>query len=202
MNKKEKPGDYVGQRIMESAQEIWLAGLSAFRRADQDGENLFENLVEEGRKIESRFRQAADATFGEVKGRANSNWGNLEQVFEERVAQVLHQLGVPNRQELDIITQRIDDLERQIAALGGTATGSGSSIGKDNLKKISGIGEALERRLNEHGIIRYQQIAQWSAADVDGMAAILGARHAARIIADDWISQARSLHQTKYGKTP
>lgn len=61
----------------------------------------------------------------------------------------------------------------------------------DDLKKIKGVGPALEKTLNELGIYTYAQIAVWSAENiawVDGNLKFKG-----RITRDDWISQAKSL---------
>ncbi|MYM31746.1 hypothetical protein GTP58_25790 [Duganella sp. CY15W] len=41
------------------------------------------------------------------------------QLFEERVLRALSSIGVPNRQEIDALNQRIDELTRQVAALSG-----------------------------------------------------------------------------------
>jgi len=41
------------------------------------------------------------------------------QLFEERVLRALSSIGVPNREEIDALNQRIDALTRQVAALSG-----------------------------------------------------------------------------------
>lgn len=61
---------------------------------------------------------------------------------------------------------------------------------RDNLKKIKGVGPAIERTLNEMGIVRFQQIADMSEYDIDRVAQRLkGFR--SRIYREDWIGQAR-----------
>ncbi|MFW2406010.1 MAG: helix-hairpin-helix domain-containing protein [Gammaproteobacteria bacterium] len=62
----------------------------------------------------------------------------------------------------------------------------------DNLKKIRGIGPALERRLHKHGIRRYEQIAELSEHDLIEIAEQLAiAPNLAQ--RDRWIEQARDL---------
>jgi polyhydroxyalkanoate synthesis regulator phasin len=41
------------------------------------------------------------------------------QLFEERVLRALSSIGVPSREEVDALQQRIDELTRQVAALTG-----------------------------------------------------------------------------------
>lgn len=61
----------------------------------------------------------------------------------------------------------------------------------DDLKRIKGIGPDLERRLNEHGVRRYSQIAAWTAADVQRFNGDLG--QDGRIQHENWIEQAQIL---------
>lgn len=66
----------------------------------------------------------------------------------------------------------------------------------DDLKLIKGVGPAIEKTLNELGIRRYDQIAQMSEYDIDRVANRLkGFR--SRIYREDWIGQARDLHDQK-----
>lgn len=67
---------------------------------------------------------------------------------------------------------------------------------RDDLKKIKGIGPAIERTLNELGVCRYHQIAEMSEYDIDRVAQQLkGFR--SRIYREDWIGQARDLQYDK-----
>lgn len=61
--------------------------------------------------------------------------------------------------------------------------------GGDDLKRITGIGPHLERRLNQHGITTFRQIAEWSESDIDRISKELGP-FAHRIRRDRWIEQA------------
>ncbi len=73
------------------------------------------------------------------------------------------------------------------------AAGSGIHEQRDDLKKIKGVGPAIEKTLNEMGICRFDQIAEMSEYDIDRVAKKLkGLR--SRIYREDWIGQARDLH--------
>jgi len=70
----------------------------------------------------------------------------------------------------------------------------------DDLKLIVGIGPVLERMLHQMGIATYRQIARWSERDIDEFDARL-AEFPGRIRRDAWVTQARELHQSKFGET-
>lgn len=64
--------------------------------------------------------------------------------------------------------------------------------GGDDLQRITGIGPSLERRLKQHGITTFQQIASWTDSDVERISRELGP-FAHRIQRDRWIEQARRV---------
>jgi len=71
----------------------------------------------------------------------------------------------------------------------------------DDLKLIVGIGPVLERMLQQLGVGTYRQIARWSERDIDVFDAKL-AEFPGRIRRDAWVTQARELHQSKFGERP
>jgi predicted flap endonuclease-1-like 5' DNA nuclease len=71
----------------------------------------------------------------------------------------------------------------------------------DDLKLIVGVGPMLERMLQQLGITTYRQIARWSDREIDEIDAKLP-EFPGRIRRDAWVTQARELHQSKYGAPP
>lgn len=118
-------GKVAGKSIMDSAQQIWLAGLGAFAKAQGEGGKLFETLLKEGSSLEQKTRKIATGTVGEVRGavetgvsqvkeRTQETWDKLEQVFENRVSRALGKLGIPGRKELDDLARRVEELNREV----------------------------------------------------------------------------------------
>ncbi len=70
----------------------------------------------------------------------------------------------------------------------------------DDLKLVVGIGPVLERMLHRLGVASFLQIAQWSERDIDEIDSKLP-EFPGRIRRDGWVTQARELHQSKYGET-
>ena len=69
----------------------------------------------------------------------------------------------------------------------------------DDLKLIVGVGPVLERMLHQLGVTTYRQIARWSERDIDEFDAKLP-EFPGRIRRDGWVTQARELHQSKFGE--
>lgn len=61
----------------------------------------------------------------------------------------------------------------------------------DDLKKIKGVGPALEKTLHALGIYTYAQIAVWTVENIAWVDSNL--KFKGRITRDDWISQAKTL---------
>ncbi len=120
----------LAQQVKDSAQQIWLAGLGAFGKAQAEGHKVFEALVKEGTALQQRTRAAvggdkvaemgkmAGKVAGQASGKANAAWDKLEQVFEDRVARALGRLGVPTKADLDDLAKRVDALNASVKALG------------------------------------------------------------------------------------
>lgn len=68
---------------------------------------------------------------------------------------------------------------------------SAKPSGADDLRRLIGIGPVNERRLKEHGITTFAQIAGWTAADVKRVEEYL--QFDGRIERERWIEQAKLL---------
>jgi poly(hydroxyalkanoate) granule-associated protein len=123
-----------GKSIVESAQHIWLAGLGAFAKAQDEGTRLFEALVREGVSLEQKTRKltagkaeeargAVEAAVGQVRERSQETWDKLEKVFESRVSRALNHLGVPGAKELKGLSSRVEELAREVHKLNAKAGG-------------------------------------------------------------------------------
>jgi NADH-quinone oxidoreductase subunit E len=74
--------------------------------------------------------------------------------------------------------------------------------GADDLKLIKGVGPSLEKALNEMGIWHYQQIADWSDAEIEWVDNNL-LRFKGRVSRDNWKQQAKILaigDETEFSK--
>lgn len=107
--------------IRESAQQIWLAGLGAFAKAQQEGNKVFDALVRQGETIQKSTRKVAEDKVTEMAAKATGTWDKLEQVFENRVARSLHSLGVPTRDDVAALSKRVAELKAEVEKLNKAA---------------------------------------------------------------------------------
>jgi large subunit ribosomal protein L21 len=70
-----------------------------------------------------------------------------------------------------------------------------ASAGGDDLKELSGVGPALEKKLHENGVTTFAQIAAWTPEDVAEMDEKLSFK--GRIEREGWIEQAIKLAAEK-----
>jgi poly(hydroxyalkanoate) granule-associated protein len=118
----------LASAVKESAQQIWLAGMGAFAKAQQEGGKVFEALVKEGVSLQRRTQAVAEERLGDVTSKmsamaegvtskAGQQWDKLETIFEQRVSKALGKLGVPSSKDIDALVERIDALSAQVAKL-------------------------------------------------------------------------------------
>lgn len=114
--------------VKDSAQQIWLAGMGAFSKAQEEGTKVFEALVKEGTNLQKKTQGIAEEKISEVTGKmsamadtvtskAGQNWDKLESIFEARTAKALNKLGVPTAKDVDALVQRVDALAAAVAKL-------------------------------------------------------------------------------------
>ena len=113
--------------VKESAQQIWLAGMGAFAKAQAEGKQVFDALVKEGTALQKRTQNVAEEKFGDVttkmtsmaddvSAKAGKQWDKLESIFEERTARAMKKLGVPSSRDVQALMDRIDALSAQVAS--------------------------------------------------------------------------------------
>ncbi|WP_116108770.1 hypothetical protein [Lewinella sp. IMCC34191] len=122
-------------------------------------------------------------TDGEGQERADDRLAALER----RLAILEDRLAAPATNEEEQINLGKPRHRVRIGAPSGEDAGH-----RDDLTHINTIGPFNQEQLNEAGIYRFEQIADWSDDDLDDYAAHIG--YVAEIMREeDWIGQARRL---------
>ena len=129
-DKAAKP--HLASAVKESAQQIWLAGLGAFAKAQLGGGKVYESLMKEGLSIQRKTQASAEEKIseatskmanmaGDIQSKAGQQWDKLENIFEERVAKALNKLGVPSAKDVDALIARIDELNKSVQKMSAKA---------------------------------------------------------------------------------
>ena len=160
---KKSPVQLSGS-VKDSAQQIWLAGLAAFTKAQNEGGKVFETLAKEGLSIQRKTQAAAEEKITEatskvadmatgITSKATGQWDKLETIFEERVAKALNKLGVPSAKDIDALIARIDELTRSVQNLSAksaptspAATAKRAVTRKTTSAPAAGVSKAPNKR--------------------------------------------------------
>jgi len=128
LSAEKKSGSQLRATVKDSAQQIWLAGLGAFAKAQEEGGKVFEALVKEGVGLQRKTQSAAEEKLSEttskmasmandIGSKAQGGWDKLETIFEDRVAKALKKLGVPSARDISELIARMDELNKNVEKL-------------------------------------------------------------------------------------
>lgn len=124
----------LAEAARKSVEQIWQAGLGAFARARDEGEEMFSRLVDEGVAVQKRTRQFAEDRFEDMNAtitkmadsfgkQASGSLDKLENVFEDRVTRSLQRLGVPTHADIEGLSRQLAKLQETLDAMAGKKTG-------------------------------------------------------------------------------
>lgn len=112
--------------IKDSAHKIWLAGLGAMAVTQEEGSKLFRNLVDRGASFEGVGRERIDDVKSKVEARterakesAEATWQKVEGRVENAVATALGRAGLPTRDEISTLSQRVEELTKLVEKMKG-----------------------------------------------------------------------------------
>jgi len=82
------------------------------------------------RVVRDAFESAQDTVqtrFSSARDQASETWENLEALFQSRVQKALQQLGVPNAEEIRLLTRRVAELNESVQALSAKSARRGAT---------------------------------------------------------------------------
>lgn len=124
----------AARAISDTAQKIWLAGLGAFAKAQQEGSRVFDQLIDEGTQLDERTRNYTKDQLDQLRGQMEDTAERLRQsglasmeriqaLIDQRVAEAIERMAVPSRSDFD-------RLAGQIAAMAGQFAGTGAAAAR------------------------------------------------------------------------
>lgn len=130
-----KSAKEIQQDVMDSAHQVWLAGLGALSKAQDRGGEFFRQLVERGKELESRGRDKVEEVVDGAKARMRTGGEGVSEVLDERITSVLHRVGVPTRDEIHQLTKRVEELNKKVSGLHGSGAAEKPAAKKPAAKK-------------------------------------------------------------------
>jgi poly(hydroxyalkanoate) granule-associated protein len=110
--------------LTERGRDVWLAGLGALATVEEEGTKLFNRLVDRGQEFEEERRTELEEATEKVREQSDEALTQLEEAgeetqsaFAESVSSALERFGVPTRDEVDNLAEKVDHLSRQVEQL-------------------------------------------------------------------------------------
>ncbi|MDM1324560.1 MULTISPECIES: phasin family protein [Acinetobacter] len=101
--------------------QIWLAGLGAFSRAEEEGNKLFDSLVKVGEELESKTADIADQTVEKVSGKAKESVtetkDKVEKLIDNSVHHSLNRIGLVTLKDVQHLERLILQLHAKVDQL-------------------------------------------------------------------------------------
>lgn len=102
-------------------QQIWLAGLGAFSRAEEEGNKLFDSLVKVGEELESKTTEIADQTVEKVSEKAKESVTDtkdkVEKLIDHSVHHSLNRIGLVTVKDIQHLENLILQLHSKVDML-------------------------------------------------------------------------------------
>jgi poly(hydroxyalkanoate) granule-associated protein len=123
------------ESISSAFRSVWLAFLGIPAAAAEGGKEAFGYLVERGEKVESQGKvhlksagqsagravETVASTVGEtvrdIGGKARSFAGKSEEAIDQKIADKLKSMGVPTKEDLQSLSQRVDEIAKKLAGI-------------------------------------------------------------------------------------
>ena len=101
--------------------QIWLAGLGAFSRAEEEGNKMFDSLVKVGEELESKTVELTDQTVHKVaektKESVTDTKDKVEKLLDQRVSSSLNKIGLATAKDIQHLEGLILDLHSKVELL-------------------------------------------------------------------------------------
>jgi len=171
-------------RELENWQDRLPPLIEKFRQRNADAEELEQDLAAARERIEA------------LEGMVGSDQTRVEPVDPDAMTDGMDASNAPMEADALIAPEELEDATGEDEVEEPVEDQIDEDTPRDNLKMIKGVGPAIEKTLNEMGICHFDQIAEMSEYEIDRVAHRLkGFR--SRIYREDWIGQARDLHDQK-----
>lgn len=115
---KSREGRKSGLDFRKYTQQIWLAGLGAFSRAEEEGNKLFDSLVKVGEELESKTAEIADQTVEKVSEKAKESVTDtkdkVEKLIDHSVNHSLNRIGLVTVKDIQHLENLILQLHSKV----------------------------------------------------------------------------------------
>lgn len=110
----------MGTEAKHMGRQAWLATLGAVELAREEAEELFDRLVSKGEHVENDQDNALRKTYDQVRDKGTQMVEATTKRVQGAVSGVLHRAGVPDRDEIHTLIDRVEQLTQKVNAMGAS----------------------------------------------------------------------------------
>ena len=110
----------VTESVTASAHQVFLAGLGAAALSQEETGRLFDRLVTRGKKVEAEGKKKVTQgkkQLDAAKKRATRAFDRVQGELDSRLAKAVNRLGIPNQDQIRLLTERVAELTRKVEGL-------------------------------------------------------------------------------------
>ena len=101
--------------------QIWLAGLGAFSRAEEEGNKLFDSLVQVGEELESKTSEIAGNAVDDLSLKAKESVfetkDKFEKLLDQSINHSLNKIGLVSIKDLHHLEKIVLELSNKVDSL-------------------------------------------------------------------------------------
>ncbi len=107
----------VGGEVLGVGRNLWLAGLGVVAVVGEGTKDRFESLVVKGQDFSKKKGGSVKnvkSWVSDVEKRAQKTGSKVETVIQKQVESGLHLIGIPTRNEIRTLIDRVEKLSDQV----------------------------------------------------------------------------------------
>lgn len=102
------------KEVADGGRNLWLAGLGALAEVEEEGERLFNQLVERGKTFEEKRRKIAEERLKGATDRLEDFGGKIRHRVEGAVNDTIKLVGLPTRDDIEQLNSRLETLSAKL----------------------------------------------------------------------------------------
>lgn len=110
----------VRSEALAGSRNVWLAGLGFVSTVDETARDTVTRWIARGEKLEKREKNVVGEFVQERSERVRKVARDVEARVEHGVQATLDRFGIPRRNDLRDLSDRIEKLSRELEALGAS----------------------------------------------------------------------------------
>lgn len=104
--------------VLDGAKMIWFASIGAVVMAEEAGQKVLDDMVRKGREVEDGLElpqvAALTGTLSDAVKRTTETFEKWNDEVDARVSSVITRVGIPSRNEIAELTDRVEALSHTI----------------------------------------------------------------------------------------